>query len=246
MNAWSKSARTAALAGAALLATPALGAVKLINPVYGPFGSGRFIPISAGAGTFGVELRGGNGATNGDWEIGVGRQTSVGGGFNQGQIAWGCVTSGQNPQPGCGTELPFTLTWTPTALSITIGSVTTSSPGGTGLAALSGDTLRIWAKRDASFTVTNVDGSPFTISATGLASGAPAASNDFYFHSPGNWGGDGLVMTGTVRIAGGRGSANQVFISQGNFVPEPATWAMLIAGFGLVGAAQRRRRMAAA
>ena len=28
-------------------------------------------------------------------------------------------------------------------------------------------------------------------------------------------------------------------------VPEPATWAMLIAGFGLVGAAARRRRLAA-
>ena len=29
-------------------------------------------------------------------------------------------------------------------------------------------------------------------------------------------------------------------------VPEPTTWAMLIAGFGLVGATLRRRRMAAA
>ncbi|WP_416907489.1 MAG: PEPxxWA-CTERM sorting domain-containing protein [Polymorphobacter sp.] len=28
----------------------------------------------------------------------------------------------------------------------------------------------------------------------------------------------------------------------GNPVPEPATWAMLIAGFGLIGAAQRKRR----
>jgi hypothetical protein len=242
MTAWPKTVRIAALAGAVVFATPALAAVKLINPVYGPFGSGRFIPITAGTGTFGVELRGGNGATNGDWEIGVGRQTSVGGGFNQGQINWGCVTTNQNPQTGCGTVLPFTLNWTPTALSITIGSVTTSSPGGTGLAALSGDTLRIWAKRDASFTVTNIDGTPFAISATGQASGEAAATNDFYFHSPGNWGPDGVVMTGTVRIAGGRGSANEVFISQGNFVPEPATWAMLIAGFGLVGAAQRRRR----
>jgi hypothetical protein len=29
-------------------------------------------------------------------------------------------------------------------------------------------------------------------------------------------------------------------------VPEPATWAMLIAGFGLVGSAMRRRRTAVA
>lgn len=43
---------------------------------------------------------------------------------------------------------------------------------------------------------------------------------------------------------------DQVYIIAGNpplgVVPEPATWAMLIAGFGLVGAAMRRRRPAAA
>jgi hypothetical protein len=32
----------------------------------------------------------------------------------------------------------------------------------------------------------------------------------------------------------------------GGAVPEPASWAMLIAGFGLVGAAQRRRKAVAA
>ena len=41
-----------------------------------------------------------------------------------------------------------------------------------------------------------------------------------------------------------------VFISEvtfaGSVVPEPSSWAMLIAGFGLVGATMRRRRMAAA
>jgi hypothetical protein len=37
-----------------------------------------------------------------------------------------------------------------------------------------------------------------------------------------------------------------VFLTPLADVPEPATWAMLIAGFGLVGAAARRRRMVAA
>jgi hypothetical protein len=110
---------------------------------------------------------------------------------------------------------------------------------------LTGDTLRIWAKRDASFTITSVDGTPFSVSGTGIASGAPTAANDFYFFSPDNWGGDGVTMKGTLRIAGGRGSTNQIFISNGNFVPEPQTWAMLIAGFGLVGLAMRRRQTTA-
>jgi hypothetical protein len=35
-------------------------------------------------------------------------------------------------------------------------------------------------------------------------------------------------------------------LPQGGVVPEPQSWAMLIAGFGLVGAAARRRRSGAA
>jgi hypothetical protein len=41
------------------------------------------------------------------------------------------------------------------------------------------------------------------------------------------------------------GDAGQVVNPPGG-IPEPATWAMLIAGFGLVGAAARRRRAALA
>lgn len=39
---------------------------------------------------------------------------------------------------------------------------------------------------------------------------------------------------------------NIVFNEATNAVPEPATWALMIAGFGLVGAAMRRRALAAA
>ncbi len=53
------------------------------------------------------------------------------------------------------------------------------------------------------------------------------------------WGdgvGEFLVMGGTIRYA---------LVPKGSLpggIPEPATWAMMIAGFGLVGAAARRRR----
>jgi hypothetical protein len=40
-----------------------------------------------------------------------------------------------------------------------------------------------------------------------------------------------------------KGTADSFSISDP--VPEPANWAMMIAGFGLVGATQRRRRLSA-
>lgn len=59
----------------------------------------------------------------------------------------------------------------------------------------------------------------------------------------------GLSLTGsshTVQL--NQVSGNWVFVSEvtfGSDVPEPASWAMMIAGFGLVGGALRRRRMVA-
>jgi phospholipase/lecithinase/hemolysin len=54
---------------------------------------------------------------------------------------------------------------------------------------------------------------------------------------------DGTHVTSAVQRAISIRIANQIGI---NAVPEPATWAMLIAGFGLVGAAVRRRAPARA
>ena len=54
----------------------------------------------------------------------------------------------------------------------------------------------------------------------------------------------------TTTVAGGSPllltNALKPFVSVESIVPEPATWAMLIAGFGIVGFAARRRRLAAA
>jgi hypothetical protein len=48
--------------------------------------------------------------------------------------------------------------------------------------------------------------------------------------------------TGTATTLGIVGAGPLRSIATGAFVPEPGTWAMLIAGFGLVGTAMRRRR----
>lgn len=51
---------------------------------------------------------------------------------------------------------------------------------------------------------------------------------------------------GDVLFGGDMGQGYRLDSISGGVVPEPASWAMLIAGFGLVGATLRRRRMIAA
>jgi hypothetical protein len=66
-----------------------------------------------------------------------------------------------------------------------------------------------------------------TTSCDGVGNGIRITTNTF---------GDGIPQSGLVQIGTAAGGA----------VPEPASWAMLIAGFGLVGAVARRRRTAVA
>ena len=47
---------------------------------------------------------------------------------------------------------------------------------------------------------------------------------------------------GTLTLADAQGWSNAVLYTPPGVVPEPATWAMMIAGFGLTGAAIRRRK----
>jgi hypothetical protein len=49
-----------------------------------------------------------------------------------------------------------------------------------------------------------------------------------------------------VPNGGGSSADMNIWAYTGDVVPEPASWAMMIAGFGLVGAAMRRRAMVAA
>ncbi len=81
----------------------------------------------------------------------------------------------------------------------------------------------------------------------GVGCGAPYGAGFCPF------GAAGVAFNGTARSIGFGGVANQIVfdditfgsITPGGTVPEPATWAMLIAGVGMAGGALRRRRGAA-
>lgn len=216
--------RTAALALALGAGTAAQAVVTLVNPPTD--GSYSTLPGPLSPGVYGVELRYGGAAT---WEVGVGKQTSVSGSFTQADQVWGAA----------GTLVPFTLTWNASTLSINLGGTTTSYA-----APLLGNALRVSAKRDATVSLATVDGTSFATS----VSGGTGTTNFITFYSNDGWGGDGLVATGTVRIGAAQGtgsSATEAFFQVGQFdpaaVPEPATWALLLTGFGMVGYASRRR-----
>ena len=91
-------------------------------------------------------------------------------------------------------------------------------------------------------------GSRLSCSARGnLATAVCDAGNSAY------WGGirsvtdsnGGQLMDWSVSSGSGT-NWQQSFIPATGAVPEPASWAMLIAGFGLVGATQRRRKVVVA
>ena len=52
----------------------------------------------------------------------------------------------------------------------------------------------------------------------------------------------GSTPTHTITITDGKGVSNAAIYGYGGAVPEPATWAMMLLGFGGIGMAMRRRR----
>lgn len=80
-----------------------------------------------------------------------------------------------------------------------------------------------------------VNGNLASINSYGLSFGATFGDVDDLLNS--SWG----EFSGYVPVY-----IHQDFIAESTAVPEPASWAMLIAGFGLIGATLRRRRAVAA
>jgi hypothetical protein len=217
----------AAVASLVAVASPAWAVSQVFPGVDGTFT--QLQPRSPGV--YGVELRGGV-AGAADWEIGVGNQTSNPGTFNQGEYNWASASTHA-----------FNLVWNASGLSITVGNVTVGDSGAGRGAPLVGDTLKIDLKGVSSLTLATLDGAVFNQ--------ALSSPGSYHFFSPDAWGGNGFTATGTLAVENGGRSRNGINFKVGDFaqnpaVPEPATWAMLIAGFGIVGAAACRRRAVAA
>jgi hypothetical protein len=80
------------------------------------------------------------------------------------------------------------------------------------------------------------------LSTNGLGFSSFAVYNEFFL------GGNSsapVFQTGTFNVSTNpNNSPDNFIVTVSNAVPEPATWAMMIAGFGLVGGAMRRRKVA--
>jgi hypothetical protein len=219
------------------------------------FGSDADFNAFAAGGNFtktgGTTLRAGNRAGNGDWELGIvdaGDFPTLG----LGQLAMSATNGLSQVAPDQGfttyladgtTTLSFVLDngASESLVSLSGGLPTGANavflrartPGGDAVASLTG--LSITFLSDMS-----------TVALGDLVGGNPAQYVGIVSHK--------LAGGFTIGFDAGQfdplgfGGSNVILQTKigTSVVPEPATWAMLITGFGLVGAGMRRRRLAAA
>lgn len=186
-------------------------------------------------GVHGLELRGGNNAGNGTWELGLGAQTSVSGSFDQGQLAFG------NPTPGV---FNFEYNYGNGTSDFRIWAVGDSRPVAAqvsydGLS--TGNAVQIYAKRQAEITITEFDGMPYAMTIGDVGSGSSVAA---IFADAGFL--DGFNLQGTLSILGGNNSAKEILIKAGDVqpVPLPAALPLFLTGLAGLGVLARRRKAA--
>lgn len=180
-------------------------------------------------GIYGLEARGGRNGTRGDWEIGVGTNTSVPGNFNQGQYEWGTAD----------TLHDFFMEWMPNNnVTVTIGGQTVSYDADWKI----GNALEVLVKRNAQLQLDTLDGHAFSQTLTSSPSN-PFSS--YFITGPSLE--DGWTMTGKIAMGPGGGSRNGVLITSGQAVPEPSMvlGALTAGAMGLVAKRKQARKAAA-
>lgn len=104
---------------------------------------------------------------------------------------------------------------------------------GAGTAGATVSSVKVSSTNDVDFTSVTLNGTEFLV--------APGSDDSFEFRKLKQFisaGEQTIVVKGT---SGGNGSYSGTLAFTA--VPEPATWAMMVGGFGLVGGAMRRRRV---
>jgi hypothetical protein len=152
--------------------------------------------------------------------------------------------------PGTITDGMLTLNGQPGFDPLAV-AYTNSRPGATttrlfGLDALTDSLVRSTNANAGTYVTTDLLGNAYQPLGIDLAAGQMLGfdisgnTGRGYFNVGGQLYGINLV-TGSPTLLGGIGAGSLVGLAAGA-VPEPESWALLISGFGLVGAAQRRHR----
>ena len=103
----------------------------------------------------------------------------------------------------------------------------------------------------AEFNLNDIDNTDFFVMITSLFNGVVSQTSQTFnakMNGSNRFGVEalnGATLTGlTITSSNGFGSLTQLRIAPGTFgaVPEPSTWALMLVGFGAIGASMRRRR----